>query len=87
VLRKLYESTWDATLLAQDQRCIYAICADERYGGHGLEQYAKTLPKNALDYMALTSLLIVETIKSVMTFTMQWHQHIRKVSNALSLPI
>ena len=45
MLRKLYESTWDATLLAQDQRCIYAICADERYGGHGLEKYAEDFAK------------------------------------------
>lgn len=33
ILQKLYESTWDANLLARDQHCIYAICSDETYCG------------------------------------------------------
>ena len=35
ILRKIYASTWDANLLSEDQRCIFAVASNEIYGGYG----------------------------------------------------
>lgn len=35
ILRKIYSSTWDANLLSEDQRCIFAVASNEIYGGYG----------------------------------------------------
>jgi hypothetical protein len=35
ILRTIYESTWDPMNLSIDQRCIFAVCSNEIYGGYG----------------------------------------------------
>jgi MYND finger len=47
-LRKQYESTWDANFLAQDQRCIYAVCSNQPCDGYGHEQFAKDFAEELL---------------------------------------
>ena len=35
ILRTNYESTWDPMKISIDQRCIFAVCSNEIYGGYG----------------------------------------------------
>lgn len=43
ILRKTYERTWDPVFLAQDQRCIYAVCSSEAYAGFGHKEFVNAL--------------------------------------------
>jgi hypothetical protein len=45
ILRKMYENTWDANLLAQDQRCIYAVCSNATYYGYGHKEFVEDFEK------------------------------------------
>jgi hypothetical protein len=84
-LRKLYGSTWDANSLAQDQRCIYAICSNEKYGGYGhrpgfVEDFVKEL------FRQHPGVNLADP-KSAITCTGLWRHLTRKVSNTLFMPI
>lgn len=46
ILRQVYERRWDPRFLANDQRCIYAICATEVYSGYGHTTFVREFVRN-----------------------------------------
>jgi len=54
VLRKIYESSWNPMQLSFDQRCIFAVCSNELYCGHGhnkfLNAFVTSCNANGIDF-------------------------------------